>query len=618
MSARERFEDALRDHGCAVTNGKAQCPVADHGKGRGDLNPSLWIDDRRDGMGAVIKCLAGCETTDVVAALRLTMADLFDNRPGFDPWSPTRDYHYPKGRVVHRKRDKSFPQSGNTKDDSLFHANDLIEIDAIDTIYVPEGEKDVEAIELAGGQAVCPPMGAGQKNLDRYDWSVLKGKHVIIVTDKDKGGRYHAERVASILDPIAESVKIVEAAEGKDAADHIAAGKGLDELVDVPSPLLAGLKSAADLENMTFNPLVEHVPSLIVEGFGILAGAPKVGKSWLALGIALACAQGGKAFGTITVEPRAVLLLALEDGERRLQSRMFKLNGDDPLPANLTYLTKVAPGTVAATISAWLKVHRRDQSPPLVILDTLGKARPQRKPGEDAYIADYQLGTWIKNTVDAVPGAALLAVHHIRKMGATDWLDTVAGTNGLTGSADYIVVLTRKRKSGEGLLSVTGRDIRENEYATILSGEGIWKLDGGSFGTAVEAAETRRESERLGDRALEVLGFVNSRLVPTCAADVAKDLDIDQHQARTYLGRLADSGRIRKLGRGLYSGVAYVATVAKAEENATENTHATHTFDQERLICPHCGDVLMHPESIARGYCAKPKCLLEEEKNTDE
>src|SRR5271166_6791915 len=78
--------------------------------------------------------------------------------------------------------------------------------------------------------------------------------------------------------------------------------------------LLDGMITAAELDAMTFAPLVEHVPYLITEGLGILAGPPKAGKSWLADGIALACAHGGTALGGIDVQPRHVLLLALEDG----------------------------------------------------------------------------------------------------------------------------------------------------------------------------------------------------------------------------------------------------------------------------------------------------------------
>jgi hypothetical protein len=606
MNAYDRLLDTLQTAGKAVkTNGTtamAQCPAHD------DAKASLSVGPRRDGMGAVAKCLAGCGTADVVSALGLSMSDLFDEPRMRDAWNQTRDYLYPGGRRVQRKPDKKFPQSGNKADPSLFHAD---KIGDAETVYVTEGEKDVEMIESIGGAAVCPPMGAGQKNLDRYDWSVLKGLHVVIVRDKDKAGHDHADLLAVILDGIVADAKIVEAAEGKDAADHIAADKGLDELVDVPSPLLAGLKSAADLDGMTFNPLVEHVPSLVVEGFGILAGSPKVGKSWLAVAIALACAQGGVALNGIPVKPRHVLLLALEDGDRRLQSRMRRLNGDQPLPQRLTYLTEVAPGLVAATITAWLKLHRGDQNSPLIILDTLGKARPQRKPGDDPYIADYLLGTWIKNTVDTVPGAALLAIHHTRKTGAEDWLDTLSGTQGIAGSADYVLVLTRKRKSDDGLLAVTGRDIVENEYAMSVD-NGIWRIDGSDLSSAADRAETRREEGRLGDRALEVLAFVNERF-ETRAADVAKELGIAQDQAPVYLSRLAGKDRIRKLSRGVYGPVSYVPTVRKSDGDVTEITKQTPPLDQEideNPRCEHCGDPLLHPDSIVRGCCAKSDCLL--------
>ena len=50
-----------------------------------------------------------------------------------------------------------------------------------------------------------------------------------------------------------------------------------------PAALLSGLVNAADLDKMQFDPLTEHVPGLIVEGFTLFVGPPKVGKSWMKL-----------------------------------------------------------------------------------------------------------------------------------------------------------------------------------------------------------------------------------------------------------------------------------------------------------------------------------------------
>ena len=224
--ATERIVDALRREGKRVVDRDgtiaAQCPAHD------DDHASLSIGPRRDGKGAVIHCHAGCDYRDVLGKLSLSPRDLFDDPALRAVYNGHATYDYPDGRRVHRAPGKKFYQNGNTKGRALFHAD---RIGDAETVYVAEGEKDVLAIEAAGGVAVCPPQGAGQKNLDRYDWSPLRGKDVVLLADQDAPGRKHAAQVAELLHGIASSVQIKEAAVGKDAADHIAAGKTLDELV---------------------------------------------------------------------------------------------------------------------------------------------------------------------------------------------------------------------------------------------------------------------------------------------------------------------------------------------------------------------------------------------------
>ena len=366
-------------------------------------------------------------------------------------------------------------------------------------------------------------------------------------TPNDLPRKVHADGVTNNGDPIP-----LPAPEERSTRRHRDRNARRGDLLDENKTLLSGLMSAADLDKMTFPALVEHVPHLITEGFGVMAGSPKARKSWFTAGIALACAYGGTALGTIPVQSRHVLLLALEDGPRRLQSRMRRLNAERPLPHRLDILTTITPGTVIPTITEWLELHAEDTNKPLVILDTLGKARPQRRSGDDPYIADYQLGSRIKATVDAVPGSALLAVHHTRKMGAEDWLDTVSGTQGITGSADYILVLQRKRKSDEGVLAVTGRDVAENEYA-VKTDNGIWSLDGMDILDAAATVTTRAERQaRLGDRSHDAVKFVNSR-TSTTPKDLAAHLDIDNRVAGNLLGKLRDGGYVEQSARGVYT-----------------------------------------------------------------
>jgi hypothetical protein len=72
-------------------------------------------------------------------------------------------------------------------------------------------------------------------------------------------------------------------------------------------------------------PIRWAIPDILPEGLTLLAGKPKLGKSWLALSVALAVAAGGVALGTYPVKQGEVLYLALEDNERRLQSRAKQL-----------------------------------------------------------------------------------------------------------------------------------------------------------------------------------------------------------------------------------------------------------------------------------------------------
>ncbi len=97
------------------------------------------------------------------------------------------------------------------------------------TIYVVEGEKDVEAVDRAGGVATTNPGGAGKWS-DEFG-EVLRDASVVVVADKDGAGREHARQVAASLDGVAASVKVVEPGHGNDATDHLEAGLGLTDFV---------------------------------------------------------------------------------------------------------------------------------------------------------------------------------------------------------------------------------------------------------------------------------------------------------------------------------------------------------------------------------------------------
>lgn len=336
--------------------------------------------------------------------------------------------------------------------------------------------------------------------------------------------------------------------------------------------LLAEMRDGAWLDAQRFPPLEYAVPGIIPEGLGLLAAPPKAGKSWLVGGIGLACAAGGTALGRIRVWKRPVLYMALEDGHRRLQSRFRRIMDGEPIPAGINFITRAeASEVVFGMICEFLQRNRGDR--PLVILDTLGKAKPPRPSGADPYQYDYRIGGQLKAAVDDVSGATLLLVHHTRKSESNDFIDTVSGTQGIAGSADFVLVLTRKRHSDDAVLSVTGRDVSESEYALHADDGVLWRLDGANLTEAASAAEQRRQKQHLGDRALEVVAFVNQN-DETRAVDL-EVIGIDKEQGRVYLNRLADSGRISKVGRGVYRGVT---TVTPREADVTDKTDVTPPF----------------------------------------
>jgi hypothetical protein len=324
--------------------------------------------------------------------------------------------------------------------------------------------------------------------------------------------------------------------------------------------LLGRLRTGDWLDAQHFPPLEYAVPGLVPAGFGLFVGPPKVGKSWAVLSVALSLASGSPAFGRVPVGvPRPVLYLALEDGDRRLQERARLLMGGAAIPALFTYETQLTPLQSVPLIRAWMDLHRNSR--PLVVVDTLGKVAPPAQVGESAYARDYRVGGTLKRLADDIEGATVLVVHHDRKAATDDFVDSVSGTNGLAGSADFVIVLDRKRQETNGVLKVTGRDVAEAEYGVTIDGQGRWTLLGDSLTTAAAEASTVRSTAGLGGKSASIVRYVNDHQDGVKAADVALALSIPTDQTTVYLGRLATGGKIAKVARGLYGPVESVRSV---------------------------------------------------------
>ncbi|WP_329312143.1 AAA family ATPase [Streptomyces sp. NBC_01262] len=326
------------------------------------------------------------------------------------------------------------------------------------------------------------------------------------------------------------------------------------------------------------------VPGILAEGVSLLAGPPKVGKSWLSLGLGLAVAAGGQAFDSVPVQGGPVLYLALEDTPRRLQTRMGKLLGGQPAPAGLTLVTECPPFPQGGSeaIAAWLD---RNPDARMVVVDVFAKMRGQAPQGVSAYDADYVSVGYAKRLADHY-GIAVVLVHHVRKAGSEDFLTEVSGTNGIAGAADATLVLKRARGQADGILHVTGRDVDESEYALQFQpASGAWHLLDGPA-----------SDHTVGDTRAAILRHVraNPGAKPKDIADALPQVDADN--VRRTCARMAADGQLTKDGSGRYYPDTETRTQGTPEVSQLSDCPTTLPDLREEAGQPELG--LSHPSDL--------------------
>jgi hypothetical protein len=297
------------------------------------------------------------------------------------------------------------------------------------------------------------------------------------------------------------------------------------------------LLKAKVLKTKTFEPLRYILPEIVPEGATLLVSRPKLGKSWLVLDLAIATAAGRFTLGSLKPSPGAVLYLALEDSERRLQRRMDKLLiGEWPEQLEFATEWRRADQGGLADIEEWIKAHPDAR---LVIIDTLAHFRPQASgKSQSGYLDDYAALAPLQNLAGKY-GVAIIVVHHDRKMEAEDVFDTISGTLGLSGAVDTMLVM--KRQSGNVTLHVRGRDIEEAEKAIQFSKDTCrWTIVG-------EAAEVRRSDERGS-----ILTVLIDATEPMKPGDLSIACGMPRNNIDQLLFKMGKDGEVVKTGRGLY------------------------------------------------------------------
>lgn len=279
-----QLEDVLRRlNGVKRSGGgySAKCPAHD------DKNASLSVKQGDNG-GVVLYCHAGCTPEQVVGALGLSMKDLFPDgdRPRFDrrqehrtrqpakpepkekpkrEWvnggKPVARYAYTdaQGKELAAKRRKEYwdvYQDGSKKrgkdlrwehtipPDVIIPPYRLPELVKAETVFLCEGEKDVDNLTAQGLAATCAPNGAGTGSKWRDTYTpYFAGKTVYILQDNDDVGKQFAQYEAEKLSPVAQEVKVLdmtalwpqlpEHGDISDVMEHLGATQALADLLEL-------------------------------------------------------------------------------------------------------------------------------------------------------------------------------------------------------------------------------------------------------------------------------------------------------------------------------------------------------------------------------------------------
>jgi replicative DNA helicase len=261
----------------------------------------------------------------------------------------------------------------------------------------------------------------------------------------------------------------------------------------------AAILTAAELLEKIFPPLKWIIPGLIGDGLIMIAGAPKIGKSWFVLQLAIAASYGGR-FLDVMANKTETLYISLEDTERRLQSRMKLLKA--PAVNELKIVTQWNDRYIG--IENYLE---KNKNTGLVIIDTLGRFAGIEDMNDYSTTTAALAG--LKKIADRKQ-ITMIVVHHARKGEnrngtKNDPVEAALGSTGLTGTVDSIVTLfrdrTKDRVNRKGELYVTGRDAPDVTKKIILDIEnGGWSVNPESDNPDPPDSKKQPDNGALGER----------------------------------------------------------------------------------------------------------------------
>ena len=296
--------------------------------------------------------------------------------------------------------------------------------------------------------------------------------------------------------------------------------------------------SIVDLFLHYIPPIQFIVEMIIPVGLTILAGAPKTGKSFLCLMIAIAVGLGKKLFNSLETQKVGVLYLALEDSKNTIKARASKMVSFSDLEPTIHFRTtwKSSFDKNLKCLDDFLSDHPEVG---LVIIDTFSKFCASDKKG--SYASEYAAASGIKSLADK-HGAAIVVTHHTTKTIRNDWISSLYGTHGVVGAADSVLFLDRQRGSKRAMLRMTGRNVETSDIGLRFNSDScIWEVD-------EDEAEIDIQPERM-----EIIMALRSSGRPMRLSDIANAVGKSKTNTQNLLKKLMNMNLVEKVSHGVYS-----------------------------------------------------------------
>lgn len=257
--------------------------------------------------------------------------------------------------------------------------------------------------------------------------------------------------------------------------------------------------SAVELQNKKFEEKFYAVQNMIPEGETVLAAPPKTGKSWLMLDMCIKVAKGEK-FLNFETAKCGTLYLALEDGDSFEQERLNKVLDGAAAPDNFHFVFSDVMPMQSGFLLQMDELLKELPDVRVVVIDTLNFIKYRPGKSANAYEVDYQTGNELKLFGEKRHLAIVCVTHTTKMLHPEDNMADVSGTNGVTGAADSVVVLSKeKRMAKDAKLFITGRKVKQSMHDIKFNDDHcIWEYIGiadTEEKAAQEQANRRREYE---------------------------------------------------------------------------------------------------------------------------